>query len=172
MPYTAKYRVKVSAYAIRSEEPILFTIRAGGPGHAEKEDVPKTILGYVDVKTGEPQVFEFEQHLERGQYFRMYPSVLPVIRFDSKDLWGTQSDYTGPGVLVQWVEVEGPILEQWPPVSHERLSFFLWSSLPDAQLRRLADTGQLSQPEVLRQQTERLLNDAKSQRFLANFLGQ
>ena len=53
-----------------------------------------------------------------------------------------------------------------------RLSYFLWSSMPDAELLKLAAKGELSKPEVLRQQTERMLNDSKAHRFTANFAGQ
>ena len=42
-----------------------------------------------------------------------------------------------------------------------RLSLFLWNSIPDDTLRALADRGELHQPEVLRAQTERLLDDPK-----------
>lgn len=132
IPYSARYRVRVSAYAIRSEAPIAFTIRTGGPGHAEREDVPRTLLGHVLVQAGAPQVFEFDVNLERGQFFRMYPARLPVIRFDSAELRGTQNKYTGPGVLVQWIEVDGPIFDAWPPAAHE----LLWGGVP---LEPLAD---------------------------------
>lgn len=47
-----------------------------------------------------------------------------------------------------------------------RLSYFLWSHPPDDQLYELAENGRLSQPAVLRQQVERMLNDPKA-RFLA-----
>jgi mono/diheme cytochrome c family protein len=53
-----------------------------------------------------------------------------------------------------------------------RLSYFLWSSPPDEELRRLAAQGELTKPSVLRAQTERLLNDPKARRFTANFAGQ
>jgi hypothetical protein len=53
-----------------------------------------------------------------------------------------------------------------------RLSYFLWSSPPDDELRRLAANGELTKPSVLRAQTERLLNDPKARRFTANFAGQ
>ncbi|WP_020471058.1 DUF1592 domain-containing protein [Zavarzinella formosa] len=53
-----------------------------------------------------------------------------------------------------------------------RLSYFLWSSMPDAELARLADKGELTKPETLRAQTERMLNDPKAARFTANFAGQ
>jgi len=53
-----------------------------------------------------------------------------------------------------------------------RLSYFLWNSLPDEALSKLADSGDLLKSEVLRSETERLLKDAKSQRFVEDFLGQ
>jgi mono/diheme cytochrome c family protein len=53
-----------------------------------------------------------------------------------------------------------------------RLSYFLWSSMPDDELLKLAAKGELTKPAVLRAQTERLLNDRKASRFTANFAGQ
>ena len=50
-----------------------------------------------------------------------------------------------------------------------RLSFFLWNSEPDETLRALAVRGELHRPEALRAQTERLLNDPKSMRFIEAF---
>jgi hypothetical protein len=51
-----------------------------------------------------------------------------------------------------------------------RLSFFLQNTSPDDQLRQLAAAGKLHEPEILRAQTDRLLNDPKSQRFIDAFL--
>jgi mono/diheme cytochrome c family protein len=53
-----------------------------------------------------------------------------------------------------------------------RLSYFLWSSLPDHELLELAKKGELRQPDSLRAQVERLLDDPKAHRFTANFAGQ
>lgn len=53
-----------------------------------------------------------------------------------------------------------------------RLAFFLWSSIPDRELLELARTGELRQPEVLRQQTERMLSDPKCQALSQNFARQ
>ena len=53
-----------------------------------------------------------------------------------------------------------------------RLSYFLWSSMPDEQLFTLAEQQKLSQPDVLRQQVERLLAHPKATAFTENFLGQ
>lgn len=56
-----------------------------------------------------------------------------------------------------------------------RLSYFLWSSMPDAELLALAAAGTLHQPEVLSEQTKRMLQDPKSRRlateFATNWLG-
>ncbi len=51
-----------------------------------------------------------------------------------------------------------------------RLAYFLWNSEPDANLRELAQQGALRKPAVLRAQMDRLLGDAKSQRFVNAFL--
>jgi hypothetical protein len=53
-----------------------------------------------------------------------------------------------------------------------RLSFFLWSSIPDNELLTLATTNKLHEPAVLRQQALRMLGDPKSQALVANFAGQ
>jgi len=53
-----------------------------------------------------------------------------------------------------------------------RLSYFLWSSPPDDALRKAAAAGQLSDPEVLAKQTQRLLNDRRATRFLRSFVDQ
>ncbi len=51
-----------------------------------------------------------------------------------------------------------------------RLSYFLWNSEPDQELRQLAARGELHKPDTLRAQTERLLADPKSRRFVDAFL--
>ena len=53
-----------------------------------------------------------------------------------------------------------------------RLSFFLWSSIPDDELLALAEQGKLKTPLVLQQQVRRLLDDPRSQAFVSNFGGQ
>ena len=51
-----------------------------------------------------------------------------------------------------------------------RLALFLWNSEPDEALRTLAARGELHRSDVLRTQTDRLLGDPKSQRFVDAFL--
>ncbi|MDG2471347.1 MAG: DUF1592 domain-containing protein [Pirellulaceae bacterium] len=53
-----------------------------------------------------------------------------------------------------------------------RLSFFLWSSIPDEKLIRLAQEGKLKDPEVLNGQVKRMLTDSRSRRFSQKFVQQ
>lgn len=53
-----------------------------------------------------------------------------------------------------------------------RLSYFLWSSMPDAELLRMAGQGRLRQPATLTAQVRRMLKDTKSQAMVENFAGQ
>ncbi|MDP9171114.1 MAG: DUF1592 domain-containing protein, partial [Acidobacteriota bacterium] len=53
-----------------------------------------------------------------------------------------------------------------------RLSFFLWSSIPDDELLGLAEKGRLKDPKVVSQQVARMLDDPKSKALVNNFAGQ
>ena len=53
-----------------------------------------------------------------------------------------------------------------------RLSYFFWNSMPDDALTHLAAAGKLHEPATLRGEVERLLQDAKAQRFVEDFTGQ
>lgn len=53
-----------------------------------------------------------------------------------------------------------------------KLSYFLWSSMPDQELLDLASAGKLSDPKVRYAQVERMLAHPKHERFLKNFTGQ
>jgi mono/diheme cytochrome c family protein len=53
-----------------------------------------------------------------------------------------------------------------------RLSFFLWSSIPDDELLNVAAAGRLKQPDVLEQQVRRMLADSRSESMVNNFAAQ
>ena len=53
-----------------------------------------------------------------------------------------------------------------------RLSFFLWSSIPDEELLRVAASGTLDDPSVLEQQTRRMLADKRADALIDNLAGQ
>ncbi|MDE2476954.1 MAG: DUF1592 domain-containing protein [Alphaproteobacteria bacterium] len=53
-----------------------------------------------------------------------------------------------------------------------RLSFFLWSSIPDDELLAVAEKGQLHDPAVLKAQVKRMMADSRSEALIKNFVGQ
>jgi mono/diheme cytochrome c family protein len=53
-----------------------------------------------------------------------------------------------------------------------RLSYFLWASMPDAELRRAASAGELANPQSIRKQVKRMLADPKARRMATEFFGQ
>jgi hypothetical protein len=68
-------------------------------------------------------------------------------------------------------DIEGP----YRVSDHElacRLSYFLWSSMPDEELAALADSGRLHEPETLPLQVRRMLADPKSRAMAEDFAGQ
>jgi hypothetical protein len=61
-------------------------------------------------------------------------------------------------------------LTNWEMAS--RLSYFLWSSIPDDELRRAAGAGELSDPAGIGRQVKRMIADPKARRFATEFFGQ
>jgi Protein of unknown function (DUF1592)/Protein of unknown function (DUF1588)/Protein of unknown function (DUF1595)/Protein of unknown function (DUF1585) len=61
-------------------------------------------------------------------------------------------------------------LDGWEMAS--RLSFFLWSSIPDDELRRAAAAGELGNPAMLAKQVKRMTADPKARRVATEFFGQ
>ncbi len=90
---------------------------------------------------------------------------------------GVQAALASPHFLFR-AEPEGPAAEG-PDANllgdyelASRLSYFLWSSMPDAALFGLAAEGKLSDPEVLEAQARRMLADPRASAMVENFCGQ
>jgi len=67
---------------------------------------------------------------------------------------------------------EGELYEIDSLALASRLSFFLWSSMPDDELLELAKRNELSDPQVLEAQVRRMIEDPRSKAFTENFAGQ
>tara|TARA_B100000676_G_scaffold291547_1_gene326217 strand:- start:13920 stop:16313 length:2394 start_codon:yes stop_codon:yes gene_type:complete len=74
--------------------------------------------------------------------------------------------------LVEPVEEEQQVAKLTDDQLAVRLSYFLWSSMPDEELFALADNRQLSKAKVLQQQVDRMLEDERSWQFVQNFTSQ
>ena len=79
---------------------------------------------------------------------------------------GFQTILTAPGFLYL-NEGEGELDDH---TLASRLSYFLWSSMPDSELFELAGQGKLKEAKTLTQQVDRMLADPKSKRLTSNFL--
>ena len=268
-PDPGNYRFRISASGVRcAGNPVTFRIDAGLMLMTGKQH----LVGYFDAPADQSHVVEFVDYMEARNTIR----ILPYGLASAQEVDKTGADhYEGPGVAIDWVEVEGPLSEGWPPASHRlifgdllqessprynqpervevvsddpaadaerifrnfcrrafrrnvsdsdispfvslvksrlaegrsfeqamrvglsavmvsphflflrenpgrlddfalatRLSYFLWSSMPDEVLLSIAEKGQLSHPETLHAQVERLLNDPRASAFSFNFVGQ
>ncbi len=92
-----------------------------------------------------------------------YANVRANVRRAGPDLWTRQATQTGS-------------TETAHPVSDielaSRLSYFLWASMPDAELMRVAKAGTLRQPAVLEAQVRRMIADPKGYNLVENWAAQ
>jgi hypothetical protein len=93
----------------------------------------------------------------------------PEFLFLEEPLTRSPSD-TGGAVRDDGSIEQAQTIDQFALAS--RLSYFLWSSMPDPILWTLAAEGRLAEPEILRQQIERLLGDPRASALTTHFTGQ
>lgn len=78
-------------------------------------------IGYFDAPSLKPTVTEIEVWLNPMK------SPKDELLFNAASLWpvgpnnGNVANYTGPGIAVDWLEIEGPLLDQWPAAGHRQL---------------------------------------------------
>ncbi|MEC7564343.1 MAG: DUF1592 domain-containing protein [Planctomycetota bacterium] len=268
------YRIRVHAIALHSDfkgvgqidGPVRMKVRVGPPGK-QAEAGSRRLVDEVDVPEDKPTTFHFTARLEKGQ--------VPIVSFTNghrgsfKNLvrrrYGPDArqtrqpimeKYDGPQLRVFWMEVEGPLFDQWPPAGNllvfgkqmqpenqpyinkvlhafvqrafrrkvddatvqpfldlyqklrenghpfesaihttfkavlgspaflyhyetegkldsyslvNRLSYFLWNTMPDQQLRDLADQGMPSRNQ-LTEQVDRMLDDPRAEDFIRSFV--
>ena len=111
-----KYRFRISGYGFQSEgKPITFRVTAG----TLKEVTEERLIDYFAVPADTPTVVEFTEQLEPENRIRILAEGLPALPPAVEKIGADK--YTGPGLVIQWVDVEGPILESWPPPSHKAI---------------------------------------------------
>jgi hypothetical protein len=249
-PAPGRYRVRISASGFQTAgKPATMRVYAGNFGVGGKT----RLLGHYELPAEEPKTVEIVERFEGRN------DTLKVIPYGTINWQADGSTYTGPGIAVYWIEVEGPLeAREWPPASRRkllgevdsekgtvedaeaivrrfaarafrrpvtdaelapylslvrqrfeqgatfaealrvglkavlvsprflfldeqpgklddyalasRLSYFLWSTMPDEELLALAASGKLT--GSLRDQVERMLADPRAQAFTENFTGQ
>ena len=110
-----EYRVRISAYAYQTEKPVLFHINGGTSDLGD----PPYLIGYFEAPPGKPTVIEFVERFESGRNIRLL--VDTETRPRDLERMGGVANYQGPGLVVQWVEMEGPLENSWPPAGYHLL---------------------------------------------------
>jgi hypothetical protein len=150
-------RIFVCTPASEAEEPacartILTSLaRRAFRGMHTEEDVAKLLAFYERERAG-------------GNFASGIAMALQRLLVDTKFIYRFEHE---PEALADGEEYEIGDLEL-----ASRLSFFLWSSIPDEELLSRAERGELRDPDVLEAQVRRMLDDPKSYAFTENFAGQ
>ena len=106
----------------------------------------------------------YEQGIQEGDFENGIQQALSRILIDPRFLirFEEEPEDLAPGEIYTISDLE----------LASRLSFFLWSSIPDEELLELAMAGELSKPDVLDTQITRMLRNDKSRALVENFAGQ
>jgi hypothetical protein len=112
----------------------------------------------------DPLLSFFEKARAGGDFDAGIASALEALLVSPKFLFRVESEPSGvkPGAVYRINDVD----------LASRLSFFLWSSIPDDELLREAERGTLNDPNVLRQQMRRMLADPRSDSLVGSFAAQ
>ena len=104
----------------------------------------------------------YDRAAERGDpYEERIKLMLKAVLVWPEFLFRIEQKHTEPGIYP---------LSQYELAT--RLSYFLWSTMPDEPLIRLAEQGRLQDPKVLMAQVDRMLDDSRSRTFFNSFVGQ
>lgn len=148
-----KYRFRISGYGFQSEgKPINFRVTAG----TLKEVTEERLIDYFAVPADQPTVIEFTEQLEPENRIRIIAEGLPALPPAVEKVGADK--YKGPGLVIQWVDIEGPLLASWPPPSHKAI-------FGDLPLKRVAPERfevQSTQPMA---DAERILRDFARRAF-------
>ena len=111
--YPGWYRFRVTAYGINNQDqPVRLKISYGS---LREGTIPK-VAAVISLAESQPQDFEYRLYLQPKD-------VIKVEMIDGQN-WARREDLIhlpGPFVAIRSMEMEGPILEQWPPRGHQRL---------------------------------------------------
>ncbi len=112
VPAAGRYKVQMSIAAVGAEGravPAAFLTVDGG-----RED--PVLREMRDIPPGKPTIVELEIDLERRQAF----VVNLLTHWDIRAVKKPIEEHTGPGLLVEWIKIEGPV-GTWPPASYSNL---------------------------------------------------
>jgi mono/diheme cytochrome c family protein len=161
-----KYRFRISAYAYQSAKPVIFHVNGGTASLGEEP----YLIGHFEVPPDKPTIVEFVEQMEAGRNIR----ILVDTEMRALTLQRTgAADYKGPGVVFQWVDIEGPLGDSWPPPSYR----LLFGDMPQAPAadnpnrREVVSQQPLADAEaILRKFTRRAFRRAVTDEDIKPFL--
>ena len=118
----------------------------------------------VDEADVEPLLALYEEGRREGGFEQGIQFALRGVLIDPEFLFRIERDPDGAAPAAAYPVTDLELAS--------RLSFFLWSSLPDDELIDVAAAGRLHEPGVLETQIARMLGDRRSDAFIDNFFGQ
>jgi hypothetical protein len=109
------YRFRISTSGFQSAgKPVVYRVETVPGGYDSKS----RLINYFDAPPDKPTVVEFVENLEARCTIRLLPYGLAGSQTVHKV---GADDWKGAGLAIQWVEVEGPLNDTWPPASHRRI---------------------------------------------------
>jgi mono/diheme cytochrome c family protein len=109
------YRFRFEASAAQSKgKPVTFRVTATGTELTGKSG----LIGYFDAPADTPKLYEVERYMEPHTTIRLLPYGL--VNSSTVHKVGAEK-WEGPGLSIKYIEVEGPLNPNWPPLSHRRL---------------------------------------------------
>lgn len=112
------FEMRVSAYAVQCDGPQILTLNRGD----YRRGFSETVRAF-DVMPNSPEEFHVPVYLRKGQY--IFPSVanLETPPDGRENVWNLGAEnYRGAGIAIQWMEVRGPLNEEWPPKSTSEIT--------------------------------------------------
>lgn len=126
--YPAKYRLRASLWSFQwdqgkilpgrgTEAARLSIVTLTGDGRGGGH--PSVLLTHLDAPAAGPQVHELTAWLNQNDTIGFNTaSLAPAANYYKKK---RAMEFTGPGIVCDYLDIEGPLFESWPPPSHKRL---------------------------------------------------
>lgn len=143
--YSGNYRMKISVWGFQwnqgkpelCEAPQAAALHA----HAEgKQQEGGRLLRLLTAPSMESNEVEFTAWLDPLESIVFDPVSIPWNGLRIGQVAGRAAKHVGPGVAIDWFEIEGPLYEAWPPTSHRRL----FGSLP---IKHLSQESKVIPPQ-------------------------
>ena len=142
--YPGRYRVRTSVFAFQwdkgkvlpargTEAARLSVVQLTGDGRGGQH--PSYVLGYYDAPSLESKEHELVTWLNHNEIIGFnVASLAPAANYARK---GHAMSFTGPGIACDWLDIEGPLHDVWPPVAHR----VLFGELPLVEFDAKANPG-------------------------------